>query len=134
MGALLEALWGYMMNKIIAEDHKVDCEIAWFPDNQYNDFSCIKQDTEWNPANRDGEFFRIEVKSMNVGADESKAHFSALQNEIKENDVLLVLIWKWNNAKEMKPPIIIYHSSTAISLMRKKINLPYQNFVKLLNY
>ena len=32
MGALLEALWGYMMNQIILEETDLDCEIAWFPD------------------------------------------------------------------------------------------------------
>ena len=36
------SLWGYMMNQIITEEQKINCEIAWFPDNQYNDFSCIK--------------------------------------------------------------------------------------------
>ena len=33
MGALLEALWGYMMNQLILEREDLDCEIAWFPDN-----------------------------------------------------------------------------------------------------
>ena len=95
MGALLEALWGYMMNQIILEENELDCEIAWFPDNQYNDFSCIKRDCEWDPNSRDNEYFRIEVKSMNTGADESKAHFSALAGEIEENDALLILVWEW---------------------------------------
>lgn len=95
MGALLEALWGYMMNEIIAKNGALDCEIAWFPDNQYNDFSCIKKNVEWNPETRDGEYFRIEVKSMNLGADESKAHFAAIKKEIENNDALLILVWKW---------------------------------------
>ncbi len=95
MGALLEALWGYMMNQLILEENKLDCEIAWFPDNQYNDFSCISRAVEWNPTTREREYFRIEVKSMNVGADESKAHFSAIKKEIEENDSLLILVWKW---------------------------------------
>lgn len=127
MGALLEALWGYMMNQIIAEDQKVDCEIAWFPDNQYNDFSCIKQGTEWNPANRDGEFFRIEVKSMNVGADESKAHFSALQKEIEENDVLLVLIWEWKKIDTTHySPIVIdsfFDRASGVAKLRDALHL-----------
>lgn len=127
MGALLEALWGYMMNQIIAEDKKVDCEIAWFPDNQYNDFSCIKQDTEWNPINRDGEFFRIEVKSMNVGADESKAHFSALQKEIEENDVLLVLVWEWRkiDATHYSPIVIdsFFDRASGVAELRDVLHL-----------
>ena len=62
MGALLEALWGYMMNQIILEENELDCEIAWFPDNQYNDFSCIKRHTVWDATTRAGEYFRIEAK------------------------------------------------------------------------
>lgn len=95
MGALLEALWGYMMNQIILEEKKLDCEIAWFPDNQYNDFSCIMRNCVWNPSSRENEYFRIEVKSMNTGADESKAHFSAISKEIEANDALLILVWEW---------------------------------------
>lgn len=100
MGALLEALWGYMMNQIILQRQELDCEIAWFPDNQYNDFSCIKKDIPWHEETRDGEYFRIEVKSMNTGADESKAHFAALAKEIECNDVLLILVWEWRQIDE----------------------------------
>ena len=100
MGALLEALWGYMMNQIIIEHPELDCEIAWFPDNQYNDFSCIKKDVVWDETTREGEYFRIEVKSMNTGADESKAHFAALQKEIEPNDALLILVWEWRQVDE----------------------------------
>lgn len=108
MGALLEALWGYMMNQLIFEREDLDCEIAWFPDNQYNDFSCIKKDVEWNPETRDGEYFRIEVKSMNTGADESKAHFSAIAREIEKNDALLILVWEWRKIDDIHySPIVI---------------------------
>lgn len=108
MGALLEALWGYMMNQIILEERILDCEIAWFPDNQYNDFSCIRRDAEWNPNSREGEYFRIEVKSMNIGADESKAHFTALQNELERNDALLILVWEWKQIDSIYfSPIVV---------------------------
>lgn len=108
MGALLEALWGYMMNQLIMKNDDLDCEIAWFPDNQYNDFSCIKRDANWDGSSRNGEYFRIEVKSMNTGADESKAHFSALQSEIEDNDVLLILVWEWKRIdKTHFSPIVI---------------------------
>ncbi len=108
MGALLEALWGYMMNQLILEREDLDCEIAWFPDNQYNDFSCIKREIEWDADTREGEYFRIEVKSMNIGADESKAHFAALKKEIEENDVLLILVWKWMKIDDSHySPIVI---------------------------
>ena len=108
MGALLEALWGYMMNQLILEDPGLDCEIAWFPDNQYNDFSCIKKDVPWDEGTRAGEYFRIEVKSMNTGADESKAHFAALKKEIRDNDVLLILVWEWRQIDDTHfSPIVI---------------------------
>lgn len=108
MGALLEALWGYMMNQIILEDTTLDCEIAWFPDNQYNDFSCIKRNEPWDSASRNGEYFRIEAKSMNIGADESKAHFAALDSEIEPNDALLILVWEWRKIDSTHfSPIII---------------------------
>lgn len=108
MGALLEALWGYMMNRIIQQNTDLDCEIAWFPDNQYNDFSCIKKDIPWNEVTREGEYFRIEVKSMNTGADGSKAHFAALKKEIEDNDVLLILVWEWRQIDDTHfSPIVI---------------------------
>lgn len=108
MGALLEALWGYMMNQIILEETDLDCEIAWFPDNQYNDFSCIRRDEAWDAATRAGEYFRIEAKSMNTGADESKAHFAALDSEIEPNDALLILIWEWRRIDAVHfSPIVI---------------------------
>lgn len=108
MGALLEALWGYMMNQIILEEKKLDCEIAWFPDNQYNDFSCIMRNCVWDPSSRENEYFRIEVKSMNVGADESKAHFSAISKEIEANDALLILVWEWRKIDDTYfSPIVI---------------------------
>ena len=108
MGTLLEALWGYMMNQIILEETDLDCEIAWFPDNQYNDFSCIRRDAVWDATTHAGEYFRIEAKSMNTGADESKAHFAALDSEIEQNDALLILIWEWRKIDDLHfSPIVI---------------------------
>lgn len=100
MGALLEALWGYMVNRILLDEGTSDCEIAWFPDNQYNDFACIKRNMVWEPDKRDNEYFRIEVKSMNTGADEPKAHFTALQEEIGEGDAVLILVWEWTKTDD----------------------------------
>lgn len=108
MGVLLESLWGFMMNQVIFEKTDLDCEIAWFPDNKYNDFACISRDTVWNPRTREGEYFRIEAKSMNTGADESKAHFAALDSEIEPNDALLILIWEWKKIDAVYfSPIVI---------------------------
>lgn len=92
MGLLLEGLWGYHMSRALAP-HGI--EIGWIPDDQYNDYACIDAAAEWDPVSGGGELFRIEAKTMNVGADESKAHFAELQNGINENDLLLVLTWSW---------------------------------------
>ncbi|TDE45579.1 hypothetical protein E0I26_06425 [Flavobacterium rhamnosiphilum] len=92
MGLLIEALWGYYMN-IELTDQPI--EIGWFPDHQYNDFVCLKKGEDWVPETGQGEVCRIEVKSMNSGADESKAHFDVLQKEIDPIDLLLVITWEW---------------------------------------
>lgn len=105
MGALLEALWGYMMNQILIE-FQSGYEIAWFPDNQYNDFACLLKNTEWNIRTRSGEMFRIEAKSMNIEADESKAHFDVIKKELEDYDSLLILVWEW------KPIDQFYYSPT----------------------
>lgn len=127
MGALLEALWGYMMNELILERDDLDCEIAWFPDNQYNDFSCIKRDAVWDADTRTGEYFRIEVKSMNTGADESKAHFAALDKEIEDNDVLLILVWEWKQTDEQHfSPIVIdsfFDRASGVAKLRDALHI-----------
>lgn len=127
MGTLLEALWGYMMNQIISEENDLDCEIAWLPDNQYNDFSCIKRNAVWDGVSREGEYFRIEAKSMNIGADESKAHFAALDREIEPNDVLLILIWEWRKIDELHfSPIVIdsfFDRAKEVAALRDALHL-----------
>ncbi len=92
MGLLIEALWGYYINM---ELEKEDFEIGWFPDHQYNDFVCLRKNEEWNEATKEGEAYRMEVKSMNFGADESKGHFDVLSSEIGKSDLLIVIIWEW---------------------------------------
>jgi hypothetical protein len=93
-GALLEALWMYKINEVLCSECS-SYEIAWFPNNQYHDFACILKNFHWNEHTREGELFRIEVKSMNKGADESKAHFDVLSHELNDYDALLVLVWEW---------------------------------------
>jgi len=92
MGLLIEALWGYYINM---ELEKENFEIGWFPDHQYNDFVCLKKNEEWNEVTKGGEEYRMEVKSMNFGADESKGHFDVLSSEIGKSDLLIVIIWEW---------------------------------------
>ena len=108
MGGLLEALWGYQINNVITEREDTCCELAWFPDHQFHDFACITRDADWEPSTGHGELFRIEAKSMNVDADESKAHFDVLESKLGEFDALVVLVWQWANVdKNRRYPKII---------------------------
>jgi len=99
MGSLLEALWVYYMNRYLANEggEAKNCELAWLEDHQPADFACLIRSAEWKPEAREGELFRIEAKSMNVGVDEAKGHFTNLASETKEFDQLLVIIWSWTN-------------------------------------
>ena len=65
-----------------------------------------------------GEFFRIEVKSMNFGADESKAHFDELNEYLGPHDLLLVILWKWQNYDEhhVYPLIVDSYLGNAIDI------------------
>jgi hypothetical protein len=92
MGLLLEGLWGYHTSGVLEPD---GIEIAWLADNQYNDFACVDIALEWDPRDNAGELLRVEAKSMNLGADESKGHFAELAENIGPNDLLLVLTWRW---------------------------------------
>ena len=97
MGSLLEALWVYFMNRTLQNDGGIaaDCEIGWLEDHEPNDFACVLRDAKWISATREGELFRIEAKSMNVGVDESKGHFTELLKEMGVYDQILIMIWKW---------------------------------------
>lgn len=103
MGSLLEALWGYHANKSLSSmEDTQPYEIAWMVDNDYNDFACVNRDQPWNPETKEGEILRIEVKSMNAGAEEAKAHFDELKGNLKAEDLLLVLVWGWANKDELR--------------------------------
>ena len=122
MGALLEALWGYMMNQALLKEN-IGLEIAWFPDHQYNDFACLEKEVEWNEVDGTGEVFRIETKSMNTGADESKAHFDVLLNEIhRYYDSLLILVWEWKHIDSFyySPQVVdaFFNRSSPIAILR----------------
>lgn len=94
MGLLLEGLWGYHTSTLIEPD---GIEIAWIADNQYNDYACTDRALAWDPHTKAGELLRIEAKSMNLGADESKGHFAEIAENITPNDLLLVLVWRWSS-------------------------------------
>lgn len=99
MGTLLEAMWVYYMNQILENQGGLarECELAWLQDHEPADFACLHRAAEWDPASRSGELLRIEAKSMNVGVDEAKGHFTNLAKETSQHDQLLVLVWSWTS-------------------------------------
>jgi hypothetical protein len=113
MGLLLEALWGYYVNKELTTLGSAAgmIEIAWLPGHEYNDFACVYMDEAWDPVTRTGELLRVESKSMNLHVDESKAHFDELISRIGQFDLLLVLVWSWEPVGErgqVSPTILDY--------------------------
>lgn len=103
MGSLLEAMWVYYMNNTLQNEGGLarDCELGWLQDHEPADFACLLRGAHWVPATREGELFRIEAKSMNIGVDEAKGHFTNLASETFEYDQLLVLIWSWASSENM---------------------------------
>lgn len=97
MGNLLEALWGFYSREVLSETTPGEYEVAWIVDHAYNDFALLDATKSWDPATHAGECLRIEAKSMNLGADEAKGHFDALAAEIAEDDLLLILVWRWSD-------------------------------------
>ena len=95
MGSVIEALWGFHLNVILNREENITYELGWIYGHEYNDFACILKNEDWNPDTKEGELFRIEVKSMVASADESKAHFDRLQHEFAENELLAVFLWDW---------------------------------------
>ena len=125
MGLLLEGLWGYHTSRALV-DHGI--EIAWIADDQYNDYACVDISADWDPVTQEGELFRIEAKTMNLGADESKAHFAELQRNIGPNDLLLVMTWGWepdSTGKRVWPKIVETFIERALPLaeLRDELHL-----------
>lgn len=127
MGSLLEALLGYEINSVLVENGNNFCELAWFPDHQYHDFVCVETEKNWDPKTRQGEFFRVEAKSMNYGADESKAHFDVLSSELNDFDALLLIVWKWEDIDEhhCSPKVIdsFFGLAKPITILRDELHL-----------
>ena len=95
MGMVIEALWGFYLNAELAKNPNSACEMAWMYGHEYNDFACVLKDADWDPDTRTGELLRVEVKSMVVAADESKAHFDRLQSELDHDEILVIFLWDW---------------------------------------
>lgn len=120
MGSVIEALWGFHLNVILNSEKELPYELGWIYGHEYNDFACILRDEDWNPRTKDGELFRIEVKSMVASADESKAHFDRLQHEFAENELLAVFLWDWktmtDQPKTVYPAILDYFVGHALPI------------------
>lgn len=129
MGILLEGLWGYFTNRVLAslESDAGSCEIGWIAGHEKNDFACVERGADWKPDTREGELFRVEAKSMNLGADESKGHFDELAKNIGENDLLVVLLWRWTPLDDVRvfPYVEDYFVGQALSiaLLRDTLHL-----------
>ncbi len=100
MGTVIEALWGFYLNRTLRLANVKEIEVAWIYAHEYNDFACVRREVDWNPETRQGELLRIEAKSMVVAADESKAHFDRLVSEFEQWDLLAVFIWDWIPVRE----------------------------------
>lgn len=92
MGLLFEGLWGYHTSRALEE---FGIEISWIAEDQYNDYAVTRSDEVWDPVTREGELLRIEAKTMNLGAEETKGHFAELTENITDSDLLLILLWRW---------------------------------------
>src|SRR5687768_9670698 len=55
MGGIIEALWGFYLNRTLRTAGVDEIEIAWIYGHEYNDFACVFRDMEWIPETKDGE-------------------------------------------------------------------------------
>jgi hypothetical protein len=127
MGGVIEALWGFYMNLVIAREKDSNYELGWIFGHEYNDFACIRKDADWNPSTGAGELFRVEAKSMVHAADESKAHFDRLQHELNANEILAVFLWNWVSDpianKTVYPAITDHFVGLALPIARLRDDL-----------
>lgn len=126
MGLLLESLWGYFINTAL-EREQSPVEIGWIATHEYNDFACLLCNEPWDAATRNGEVLRVEIKSMISSADESKAHFDRLHQELTEHDLLIVLLWGWSELDQHRcaPVVQDYFVGTAreVAKLRDELHL-----------
>lgn len=131
MGSLLEALWGFFTNEVMRENADwAAFELGWFSRHGYNDFAVIEHGAHWTPESHEGELVRVEAKSMNAMADESKGHFDELVKDLSEEDLLLVLVWSWDPANDADKYRVYPHvrdhfvgPAVAIARLRDRLHL-----------
>lgn len=129
MGGVIEALWGFYLNRTLRNSGVREIEIAWIYGHEYNDFACIRNGDDWNPETRQGELLRIEAKSMVASADESKAHFDRLVGELEKSELLAVFLWDWvpvrNGAATVYPRILDHFIGPAmgVALLRDALHI-----------
>lgn len=119
-GTVIEGLWGFYANRQLEADVRTMdlVDVAWLGTNQYNDFAVVGPD--WDLDSKSGEYFRIEAKSMNVGAVEAKGHFDQPIGSIGVYDLLLVPFWTWKDVGERhrKPVVIECYTGSARAIAR----------------
>ena len=129
MGMLLEALWGYYLNQEMSKEVCISqsCEMLWLPGYMYNDVACIMRDSKWDGDNDIDELLRVEAKSMNTDADESKGHFDELSQNLNDADLLPVLLWQWTptDRGRVHPEISDYFvgSAKSIAILRDELHI-----------
>lgn len=129
MGGVIEALWGFYLNRALKDNGVSEIEIAWICGHEYNDFACVVPGQEWIPETGEGELLRVEVKSMLASADESKAHFDRLIGELQENELLAVFLWDWTPVEQgtanVYPNVVDYFIGDAhgVALLRDELHL-----------
>lgn len=120
MGGVIEALWGFYLNRSLHRAGHTELEIAWIYGHEYNDFAFVNTVEEWNPATKAGEILRVEAKSMVGSADESKAHFDRIQAEFDTGELLTVFLWNWvsvePNTQKVYPRITDHFIGSAVGV------------------
>ena len=129
MGTLLEVLWAFEANNFL-RNNQYQNTLAWLGD-QYNDFALLGDDGFWDSTTRTGELLRIEMKTMDLDADESKAHFDGLDGkDISPKDMILVVYWRWisvdNDSRAERFPRIIDHffgRASELAFLRDELHI-----------
>ena len=124
MGTVLETLYGYFLNEVLGEQG-AEGELGWLANNEYNDFAFLETSSTWEPSTKAGELLRLEIKAMVRDADESKAHFDEIQQNIGPDDLLIVLGWTWQNVDtvHVSPTVVQWFVGSALGVAQLRDRL-----------